>query len=388
MAKIAKRKWQGADGEAKEAWRVDYKDASGVRRAKQFDRKADAEAYRKRIERELDDGIHLAPSDSPTLAQVAGRWLEAGKLRNWRTSTRKQAEQHVAHIERRAIGGMKLATLTHAHVEQFAIALVNETSRPLAKKVLTTLKGILKYAKRAHLADGITIKSNGTRKLEIGKDIPTVHEVRAILENAKGKWRIMLAVAVYTGLRASEIRGLRWADVDLKAQRLHVRQRADMWRALGEPKSTASERSIPFGRRLAHMLKEWKLACPESELDLVFPSATGNVLAGAKLAFYALWPPQIAAGLTVPVSKPKKSNHGKEIEREPKYLGMHALRHFHASWLINRREDGGLGLPAKNVQERLGHSDIRMTMNTYSHLFPMADSGELDEAEEALMGVA
>jgi integrase len=49
---------------------------------------------------------------------------------------------------------------------------------------------------------------------------------------------------------------------------------------------------------------------------------------------------------------------------EPKYTGMHALRHFYASWCINRVKDGGLGLPPKNVQERLGHSNISMTLDT------------------------
>lgn len=41
-----------------------------------------------------------------------------------------------------------------------------------------------------------------------------------------------------------------------------------------------------------------------------------------------------------------------------KYTGLHSLRHFYASWLINRKEDGGLGLPPTSVQERLGHSTI------------------------------
>jgi integrase len=53
----------------------------------------------------------------------------------------------------------------------------------------------------------------------------------------------------------------------------------------------------------------------------------------------------------------------------------HALRHFYASRCINRRADGGLELPAKVVQERLGHAPIVMTMDTYGHLFPRSDGG-------------
>jgi len=73
----------------------------------------------------------------------------------------------------------------------------------------------------------------------------------------------------------------------------------------------------------------------------------------------------------------------------PKYGGLHALRHFYASWCINRKADGGLELPAKVVQERLGHSSILMTMDTYGHLFPRGDDGaELANAERALLVVS
>ena len=66
--------------------------------------------------------------------------------------------------------------------------------------------------------------------------------------------------------------------------------------------------------------------------------------------------------------------------------GLHAFRHFYASWCINRRADGGLELPAKVVQERLGHSSIMMTMDVYGHLFPRGDdSEELAAAERSLL---
>lgn len=69
-----------------------------------------------------------------------------------------------------------------------------------------------------------------------------------------------------------------------------------------------------------------------------------------------------------------------------KYPGLHAFRHFYASWCINRPQDGGLGLPAKVVQERLGHSTITMTLDVYGHLFPRGDDAEeLAAAERALL---
>jgi integrase len=78
---------------------------------------------------------------------------------------------------------------------------------------------------------------------------------------------------------------------------------------------------------------------------------------------------------------------GVMLDGKSKYA-LHAFRHFFASWCINRRDDGGLELPAKVVQERLGHSSIVMTMDTYGHLFPRGDDGrELAAAEAALLAV-
>ena len=68
----------------------------------------------------------------------------------------------------------------------------------------------------------------------------------------------------------------------------------------------------------------------------------------------------------------------------PKYA-LHAMRHFFASWCINRKVDGGRELPAKNVQHLLGHHSITLTMDAYGHLFPSGnDRGELAAAEAAL----
>jgi integrase len=73
--------------------------------------------------------------------------------------------------------------------------------------------------------------------------------------------------------------------------------------------------------------------------------------------------------------------------RLPKYSGLHALRHFFASWCINRKTDGGLELPAKVVQDRLGHSTIVMTLDRYGHLFPPGDdTAGLAAAERILLG--
>ena len=215
----------------------------------------------------------------------------------------------------------------------------------------------------------------------------------------QGRWRPVLLTAIFTGLRASELRGLRWQDVDLDRKELHVRQRADRFNDLGEPKSEAGTRTLPMPPLVANTLREWRLACPRpitgrdddgnlirEEMrpsQLVFPNTRGNVESIAKIVQLGLQPAQLAAGVTVDTGKVGKD--GKPILKA-RYTGLHALRHFYASWCINRKEDGGLGLPPKMVQERMGHSTIALTMNTYSHLFPRTDdAGELAAAEVSLM---
>jgi integrase len=202
-------------------------------------------------------------------------------------------------------------------------------------------------------------------KLKIGVNIPRPDEIKAIIANAKGRWRPLLITAIFTGLRASELRGLRWQDVHLNAHELHVHQRADRFNEIGKPKSAAGERVVPFGKFVANTLKEWKLACPKSDGDLVFPNGVGKVESLANIINRGLIPAQGS---------------------KAKYTGLHALRHFYASWCINRPADGGLGLPPKVVQERLGHSSITMTYDRYGHLFPRGDDAkELDAAEQGLL---
>lgn len=205
-------------------------------------------------------------------------------------------------------------------------------------------------------------------KLKVGVDIPTPEEIRAIVGAATGRWRPFLLTAIFTGLRASELRGLRWQDVDLAKRELHVRQRADRYLVIGSPKSEAGERSVPLPPLVVNTLREWKLVCPKNDLDLVFPSKFGRVEHHVTAVTRGLALTLIAAGVTVT----KAGKDGGPIVRA-KYTGLHSLRHFYASWCINRKVDGGLELPAKVVQERLGHSGISMTMDVYGHLFPRGD---------------
>jgi len=247
----------------------------------------------------------------------------------------------------------------------------------MAKKVLGSLKAILKDARRRgnvaqNVADGVSITNHGRTKprLEVGKDIPTRREIQRIID-AAGRGRVLLLTAALTGMRASEVRGLRWSDVDLTKREINIRQRADRYLKIGHPKSASGIRTIPIGDMVVNTLREWRLQCPRGDENLVFPTGVGTIENHSNLVQRILDPAQVAAGVV-------------DSKGRPKY-GMHSLRHFYASWCINRKAHGGLELPPKTVQARLGHASIVMTLDRYGHLFPSNDDGaELATAERAL----
>ena len=374
---VRKRTWTTRQGEAKEAWIVDYFDAEGDRHIQTFARKRDADEHHAKVKVDVRAGMHTAPSKSATVAAAAESWIKRVEAEGKERTTLRQYRQHVdLHIAPR-IGKLKLSELTAGKVESFRDDLLANLSRALARKVLTSLKSLLKVAKHAHVAADVSIGrgKRGKRKLEVGVDIPSPDEVRRLLQAASEggiRPRTLLITVISTGLRASELRGLRWRDVDLTHAELHVRQRADRYNVIGQPKSDSSVRSIDLGPRVVAVLKEWKLACPKGDDGLVFPTVQGRV-EHHKNMLRSLVPLMVKAGVV--------DKHGK-----PKYA-LHAFRHYFASWCINRKAAGGRELPPKNVQTLLGHASIVMTLDCYGHLFPRGDDRtELAAAEAALFG--
>ena len=385
MAKVIKRQWVTASGEQKEAWIVRYyKD--GKQHIETCRNKKEAEAARNRIGGEIDNRTHTPRSLSITVSEAADRWLAASAAAGLEATTVDFYKSHVAYHIKPMIGGMKLADLTPATVGEFESKLANDGRSPvMIGKVIVSLGSLLAEA----ISDGLLTRnvvsersrSKGRRKhvakrlkakVVAGENMPTPQEMAAIITAAKPRWRTLFITASLTGMRSSELRGLRWEDVDLKESTITVRQRADKNGTIGKPKTDAGARTISIGPKLCMALKEWKLQSGGSEL--VFPSDVGRVLSLSSIIRLGLVPAVLRAGL-------------KDKDGKARYTGMHDIRHFHASLCINPPSRGGLGMTAKEVQERLGHSSIMMTMDVYGHLFPRSDDGgAMAAAEAALLG--
>jgi integrase len=389
VVSVRKRAWKSPGGESKEAWVVDYVDQHGDRHIKTFAKKRDADAHHAIVGVGVRAGTHTADSKSVTVARAAELWLEsceaAGLERTTLEAYQQHAELHVIPV----LGALKLSQLTVPLVRGFEERLRRDGRSPvmvrIARRALGALladaqeRGLVAqnvvYSMRKHRRSA---RADGNGKLGIGVDIPTPDEIRAIVAKLphipdSARWRPLLLTAIFTGLRASELRGLRWSDVDLKGGELHVRQRADRYGTIGRPKSAAGRRTVPLPPMLLAALREHRLASPNNELDLVFANSRGGIEHRNTIVERGFHPVQVAAGVV--------DQHGRA-----KYPGLHSLRHFYASWCINRRVDGGLELPLKVVQARLGHASIQMTADTYGHLFPRGDDGsELAAAERAFL---
>jgi integrase len=373
---VRKRIWKTKQGEAREAWVVDYIDSDG-RHIETFDRKKDADARHAEVAVNVKRGVHVAPSKSITVEAAAKRWLDDAAQRLERATCKTYAEHVNIHIVP-LLGRLKLSEISVPVVAQFKKDLRARKVKPLlTRKILVSLGAIIADAQENGLAAHNAVRDlrrnkkqserkleqRHKRKLKVGVDIPTKEEVSGIIRHAPDRWRALLVTAAFTGLRASELRGLRWGDVDLKKGELHVRQRADRFNEIGSPKSEDSERTVPFGSFVANTLKEWKLKHPG---ELVFATSKGTIVEHSNLVKASIIP---ASPL--------------DPDGKPKYTGLHCLRHFYASWCIDR------GMPGKVVQERMGHSSITITMDTYGHLFPRGDdTEELTAAEEGIMALS
>ena len=397
---IRQRTWEWK-GKQKSAWIVDYFDLKGKRRLKTFRTKREASDFAATTRIDIKRGVHVADSASITVGEAGQLWLATGKENGLVRSSLQQNQQHLDLHITPFMGSDKLTKLTVPAIRAFEGDLrANGRSAAMTKKVLASLGAIIADAQERGLASHNPARemrrnrgrrrTKGTkerkRQLAVGVDIPTPAEIRAILSKAAGFRRAFFATAALAGLRSSELRGLRWQDVDFAKGAVSVWQRADLWGQLDEPKSQAGYRTIPVPQLVVHALKEWKLACPKG--DLAFPNRVGRAKNHGVIIRRHWHPLQLSAGMAVPTldkaGMPVLDDQGEPAMRA-KYGGIHCLRHFFASWCAARPQDGGLGLPLKTVQVRMGHSTLAMTSDVYGHLFPSQDDAEVLAAGEAAL---
>jgi len=175
-------------------------------------------------------------------------------------------------------------------------------------------------------------------------------------------YRAYFPLLAYSGMRSSEALALSWDDIDFEKRISHVSKTLNR-KALREPspKTKGSIRSLYMDPATMQKLKYWKAYQGKDRLKAGLPKAKSpfQKRLGEEHEFYG----------PVPIVDFVK----RFCEREnPPYFGLHGFRHTHASLMI------AAGVGYKEIQSRLGHSDIKMTMNTYGHLYKEAEKSAID----------
>ena len=219
-------------------------------------------------------------------------------------------------------------------------------------------------------------------------------EVKAFLEAIKGqRFEALFTVAISMGLRQGELLGLRWSDLDLGASVLHVRyamQRVNGKPTLTEPKTERSRRTLhtpqvavkAFRSQRVQQSKERLLAGANwQDLDFVFATSIGTPVDARNLIRHferALIRAKLLLTKEERKAKREEAERAGEPYHEPPRLHFHSLRHSCASLLLIQK------VPARTVMELLGHSEIRLTMDTYSHVMPQLMTEAANAMDDAL----
>jgi len=361
----------------KYGYRADWRDKQGNRYRKTFDLKKDAEDFLSTVKVDIKNGTFLTAKTAPLFREVAEEWLKSKCDK--RPSTLAQYRMHLDSYLLPAFGDARFSDLDVRMVttqrnrwfeEQNSRCSGGHLAPQTVNKLLTTLSMIFEFARKRKQCVGNVaadadrlLRNNGELTAATGPErrdpdevaedeVLSPDEVRRLLEHAEpGYYRTLFLMAAFTGGRHGELLALQWPDIDFEGGTVHFRRSLSWARLPGEevrprffrPKTKAGVRKVPLAPELVHELKVWKLQCPPSTDDLVFPIADGTPMRRHIVLRSGLYPALKRAKL--------------------RRVDMHSLRHSFASGLIAQ------GASVTEVQAYLGHASPTITLKTYSHWF-------------------
>jgi len=339
MAKVAKRR---------DRYVIDFYDHQGKRRWQTLPAGTTLKAAKEKLQEvtaAVGRGSYVSPKAVPEFQTIAQDWL-ALKRADVRASTLQSYEGHMKHLT--ALERLRVDRITVKTIEVW-IADSRDAGMTLAtlRKVLKTLGAVLRYAVRhRHIVENpLSSIERPKGQGEVVEDALHVLKrdqiERFIAATEQAEFKMLFYLAVMSGARQGELLGLQWPDVLWTSNQIKI-QRTFNHGAWYEPKTKSSRRQIDLGPKVMTALKKWKLACPKSELDLMFPGPKGKPLQHSNMLRLHFHPALTAAGL-------------------PR-VRFHDLRHSYASLLIDQGET------VVYIQKQLGHSKPTETLNIYSHL--------------------
>ncbi len=307
---------------------------------------------------ERADGL-VFDDENATVGEYLDSWLKGSVRGSVRQSTLDRYEIAVRVHIKPALGRLKLRKLTPAHLAGFYQDRLAAGFAPASvNKLHVTLHKALDQALKWRMVPrNVAEMVNGPRPAPPEMRTLSAAETRRLLEAARGdRLEALYVLAVHTGMRQGELLALKWQDIDLENATVSVRRTITMSEGcihLGESKTKKSRRTIRLTEAAVLALRE-HLSRQMEEIErlgdlyedngLVFTSGVGTVINPTNLRRRSFASLLRRAGLN--------------------RIRFHDLRHTCATLLLGRN------VHPKYVQELLGHANIAITLDTYSHVIP------------------
>ena len=356
MASVAKR----PDGR----WRARYRDDAGREHSRHFTRKVDAQRWLNEVTASVVTGQYVDPrAGRVTFATYYADWA-ARQI--WETTTTRAMALAAGSVP---FATMLLADVRRSHVELWVKQMAARGLAPgTVRTRVNNVRAVLRAAVRDRIiasdpSEAVTLPR--VRRAEVAMTMPTSEQVGAILAAADQRFRALVAVCAFAGLRLGEAAALQVGDVDYLRRALVVArqvQRAGGGAVELRPPKYGSERTVYLADELLELLSR-------------------HVAAYRSGGDSTRWMFEASPG-----QPPHQNTVGHQWRQACKRASiagvtLHDLRHFYASGLI------AAGCDVVTVQRALGHAKATTTLNTYAHLWPTAEDRTRAAAGDLLAGV-
>jgi integrase len=358
-------------------YRARYIGPDGTEKSKSFpDRqKRNAEAWLNNIQTDMERGQYIDPKNARiTFRQYVEKWLRnRGGDPNTRASMQSQMRLHVLPY----LGARPLGSFKPEHIRDWLRALDESGIRgPYARVIFANVRAALRAAVDDEYLTKSPFAARSVRAPSIDpkRVVPwTADRVFAVRAALPERYQAMVDLGGGCGLRQGEIFGVAEDAFDFDSDTLHVVQQLKYseYKLVFAPPKGGKLRDVPLPGPIADSVRAHQKRFPPVEVTLpwgthdgplvtkrlVFMQASGQVIRRPHFND-GHWKPALVAAGVIPETGPGERH---QAAREH---GMHALRHFYASVLL----DGGENIKA--LSEYLGHHDPGFTLRTYTHLMP------------------
>jgi len=334
-------------------------------------KKKDAEKRLSELLNQLDTGTYLKP-DKTNVADFLKRWLSDYAKPNLSPRTVEGYEYVITRHLIPALGKTTLSQLKPEHLQRYyAEKQKGGLSAQTVRHHHTILHRVLKIAVEWELLSrNVADAVSRPRVQQVEMQTWNEQEVNKFLEAAKTTpYYALFYIALFTGMRRSEILALRWQDIDFILGEISVNRSLHVLKGgkviLRAPKTKTGKRTVALPQSAFLVLNEHRKTQEGNCLLL------GKVLSDTDYVFNNLGKPLL----------PNTVSHAwmKTVKRVGmKYIRFHDARHTHASLMLKQ------GIHPKIVQERLGHSSISITLDTYSHVAPGLQEAAAKRFDEAM----